>query len=380
MQTSTDNTARLRAVLQDISATLVERETLVQLIILAAIAREHLLVLGPPGTAKSAAVRAVASAFDGHYFEYILGRFSEPNELFGPIDLRKLREGQVETETRGMLPEADIAFLDEVFLGSTAILNTLLGLLNERQFKRGHTHIRCPLRVCVAASNTLPEDPSLAAFADRFLLRLHVEALPDSMLETLLEAGWKGNAQPANPPHLPLTVLDQLSEAALQVDLKPALPTLAHCIRQLRKANIQLSDRRIVKIQSLVAASAALDGRNQASDADLWPLIYAIPTPEAQQLAREVLQDTLAASANPVLPHAVNQAAAGPLARAGAIQAAAEQLLAQATPDEIWSLRAEAMLREIDAGFYGYDLPSALADIRSRLAAAITPATKTTDA
>lgn len=373
MPNTIDNAVRLRKVLQEISATLVERETLVQLIILAAIAREHLLVLGPPGTAKSAAVRAVASAFDGHYFEYILGRFSEPNELFGPIDLKKLRDGQVETETRGMLPEADIAFLDEVFLGSTAILNTLLGLLNERQFKRGHTHIQCPLRVCVAASNSLPEDPALAAFADRFLLRLHVESLPDSMLETLLETGWKGYSQPVEPSHIPLTVLDQLSDAARLVDLKPATSALAHCIRQLRKAGIQLSDRRIVKIQSLIAASAALDGRTQANSTDLWPLIYAIPTPEAQQQAREVLQDTLSASANPVLPHAVSQAAAGPLARAGAIQSAAEQLLAQAGTDEVWILHAEAMLREIDAGFYGYDLPPALADIRARLVSAIQP-------
>src|SRR6185436_7639348 len=101
------------------------------------------------------------------------------NELFGPIDLRRLREGVVEVETAGMLPEAEIAFLDEVFLGSTAILNTLLGLLNERVFRRGHTVKACPLKVCVGASNAIPDDEALAAFADRFLVRVFLEPVPD---------------------------------------------------------------------------------------------------------------------------------------------------------------------------------------------------------
>ena len=88
-------------------------------------AREHLLLIGAPGTAKSAIARRMAQVFDGRYFEYLMGRFTEPNEIFGPVDLRRLREGEVHTETCGMLPEAEFAFLDEIFLGSTAILNTL---------------------------------------------------------------------------------------------------------------------------------------------------------------------------------------------------------------------------------------------------------------
>jgi len=160
--------ASLRQAITDAATSLVERETLVELIVLAAVAQEHLLVIGPPGTAKSVAVHRVAETMGGSYFEYLLGRFTEPNEIFGPVDLRKLKEGLVETQTSGMLPEAEIAFLDEIFQGSTAILNTLLGILNEREFRRGHTRIHCPLRVCVGASNALPEDESLAAFADAF--------------------------------------------------------------------------------------------------------------------------------------------------------------------------------------------------------------------
>src|SRR5205085_570453 len=143
-----------------------------------------------PGTGKSEAVRRVARALGGRYFEYLLGRFTEPSEIFGPIDLRRLKEGVLETQTDGMLPEADIAFLDEVFLGSTAILNTLLGLLNERTFRRGSTQLQVPLRLCVGASNALPQDESLAAFADRFLVRFFVDNIADPYLEELLEGGW----------------------------------------------------------------------------------------------------------------------------------------------------------------------------------------------
>src|SRR5450432_4233904 len=143
----------VRNAVADASRGLVQRETLVELVALCAVAGEHLLVVGPPGTAKSEAVRRISRRLGGRYFEYLVGRFTEPTEIFGPINLRKLKEGIVETETAGMLPDAEIAFLDEVFLGSTAILNTLLGILNERTFRRGHTQLDCPLRVCVGASN-----------------------------------------------------------------------------------------------------------------------------------------------------------------------------------------------------------------------------------
>src|ERR1051326_6035965 len=166
------------------------------MVALSAVAEEHVLVIGPPGTAKSEAVRRIARATGGQYFEYLLGRFTEPSEIFGPVDLHKLKDGLVETDTLGMLPEADIAFLDEIFQGSTAILNTLLGILNERVFRRGHTNVRCPLRVCVGASNSLPEDTALAAFADRFLVRCYVDPIPDPMLEQLLESGWSLNQLP----------------------------------------------------------------------------------------------------------------------------------------------------------------------------------------
>src|ERR1043165_3553297 len=137
----------MREALRTAQAGLVERDVVVELIALSAVSREHLLRIGPPGTANSEAARRTARALGGTLFEYLLGRFTEPSEIFGPVDLKRLKDGVVETATAGMLPEADLACLDEVFLGSTAILNTLLALLNERTFRRGHTSLRVPLRV-----------------------------------------------------------------------------------------------------------------------------------------------------------------------------------------------------------------------------------------
>src|SRR4051812_28699430 len=213
-----DDVAAVRAAIGRAQLGLVDRESIAEAVVLCAVAGEHLLVVGPPGTGKSEAVRRVADELGGHYFEYLVGRFTEPNELFGPIDLRRLREGVVEVETAGMLPEAEVAFLDEVFLGSTAILNTLLGMLNERVFRRGRTAMRVALRVCVGASNALPDDPSLAAFADRFLGRIFVENVADARLEELLETGWSSE-RPEPPRVAPLAAVDRLAVAARSCEL-----------------------------------------------------------------------------------------------------------------------------------------------------------------
>jgi len=368
----------VRDALTDAGRGLVEREAMVELVALSAVAGEHLLVIGPPGTAKSEAVRRTSRALGGSYFEYLLGRFTEPSELFGPVDLRKLREGLVETETSGMLPEAEVAFLDEVFLGSTAILNTLLGILNERTFRRGHTRLRCPLRVCVGASNALPEDDSLAAFADRFLARIFVEPVPDSRLEELLDGGaslW-GNGEARSTS---LESLDVLAQAAREADLAPVRPSLAHALRTLRAAGITLSDRRAVKVQKLIASAAVLAGRRTPSTADLWPLVYAVPTKESQALARDVLRDMLAASENPALAAAALEASAGPRARAQRIATAGQVLLAEPPAEgdaeavAAWRLKLEGVAREMDAGFSAEALPEELKALRAQLSLALAP-------
>ncbi|ROU06979.1 AAA family ATPase [Lysobacter enzymogenes] len=365
--------ARVRDAVHAATTGLIEREQLAELIVLAAVAQEHLLILGPPGTAKSAVVRRVAAALGGRYFEYLLGRFTEPSELFGPVDLRRLREGVVETDVSGMLPQAEVAFLDEVFLGSTAILNTLLGVLNERRFRRGHTQIACPLRVCVGASNALPDDESLAAFADRFLLHLFVEPVPDHQLEALLAGGWQAERL-ALSHQAELSDIDELSRRVPAVAMERARGALADAIRKLRGAGLSLSDRRIVKAQRLIAAAAVLAGRDHATEADLWPLFYVLPTREAQVAAQDVLRDSLAAAANPTLRAAVEHAALQPVSRVARLLEAARACLAGPGDAPGAVTIAEALLREIDANFDADALPAELAAERARLAERVSAA------
>ncbi|MBX6166536.1 MAG: AAA family ATPase [Thermobispora bispora] len=370
---------------------LVERELIADLVALCAVAGEHLLVIGEPGTAKSEAVRRVAARLGGSYFEYLLGRFTEPNEVFGPVDLRRLRDGVVEIETAGMLPEADVAFLDEIFLGSTAILNTLLGILNERVFRRGRTAMATPLRVCVGAANTLPDDPALAAFADRFLVRLFVEPVPDARLEELLEEGWHlpGEVRPEAQGGLEegasgpadglgtgrlMDAVDRLAAAARRCDVSPVRPLVAAAIRRLRAAGIHLSDRRAVRVQRLVAAAAVLDGRRHASAADLWVLPLIAPTADTQTAAREILADLIEKADNRSLAYAAEEFSRGAQARAGRLAETGRALLDElddAPLDRDLRLRAEATLREIDAGFAPDDLAEPLKSVRARLAAAV---------
>lgn len=359
MSALTGAIAELARAARSASEHLIHREAIAELIILAAVAREHLLLIGSPGTAKSAIAKRMAQVFDGRYFEYLMGRFTEPNEIFGPIDLRRLREGEVSTETSGMLPEAEFAFLDEIFLGSTAILNTLLGVLNERRFRRGHTDLMCPLKVCIGAANTLPEDPSLAAFGDRFLLHCFVDPVADHELESLLVAG---RAVESDVIHMVAQArsLDVLHAAARAVDVSATRSLLAQAIRDLRKVDVNLSDRRIVKAQNLIAAVAALAGREQTQASDLWPLIYVIPTKAQQETGREVLSELLQVAVHPLLSYASEAAAQSPLSRTPRLLFAAQNLdLSNAIATEHW-------LRELDANFPAESLPAELASWRAR--------------
>jgi MoxR-like ATPase len=360
----------VRFAIAEASKNLIERETLVELVALAAVAQEHVLIIGAPGTAKSEAVRRISKATGGEYFEYLLGRFTEPSEIFGPVDLRKLREGIVETEISGMLPEAEIAFLDEIFLGSTAILNTLLGILNERVFRRGHTRIKVPLRVCVGASNALPTDESLAAFADRFLVRLFVEPIADPMLENLLEGGWD-LAKKDFSHAAQIEDIDNLAQMVSTVDLSKIRPQIAQAVRILRSVGINISDRRAVKMQSLIASAAILDGRTSAELSDLWTLIYAVPTHEQQTLARDSLHELLAETENRTLPFAAEDASLGVLARAARLVNLAEETLQNRPPEseneDAWKLKIEGIAREIDAGFNAETMPQDLAEVRAKV-------------
>src|SRR5437867_253708 len=180
-----------REVLDPMKATFVGKDEIIDLLGVCLVGGENLFILGPPGTAKSALVQQLAQRIEGRMFDYLLTRFTEPNELFGPFDIRKLREGDLVTNTEGMLPEASLVFLDELLNANSAILNSLLTVLNERVFRRGRETRQLPTLMVVGASNRLPEDDTLGALFDRFLLRVPCDNVPTERLSEVLAAGWK---------------------------------------------------------------------------------------------------------------------------------------------------------------------------------------------
>jgi MoxR-like ATPase len=228
----------------------------------------------------------------------------------------------------------------------------------------------------VGAGNTLPTDPALAAFADRFLARIFVQPVPDAGLEDLLEQGWQATVETGQPEKsMPLMgSVDRLAGVAASCDLGEVRPMLATALRRLREAGVPLSDRRAVRSQRLVAAAAALDGRTAATAADLWVLPLVAPTAEAQAIARETLSDLLKLSRNTTLGYAAEEMSRGLLARAERLAAAGRRLLADfadAEPSRDDKLRLEATLREIDSSFAEADLPDALRETRDSLVAAV---------
>src|SRR5262249_45072305 len=294
-------------VIEPLKRRFVGRDEVIDLIALATTAGEHLFLHGPPGTAKSALIRQFALAVRGSYFEYLLTRFSEPNEGFRPIDLVRLREGAVATVTTGMLPEGEFVFLDELFNANSAILNNLLTVLNERIYRRGAEIHQLPLLSLFAASNHLPEDEALRALFDRFLVRCHVEHLKRDAIPQLLTAGWE--LEGANPLTSSITSSDlrALGKEVYRVELGGIAEQYADVVSKVRDLGVALTDRRVVKLLKLVAASAVLCGRPAARVSDFWVLRYVWD--RGEQIA------PLAALVPGVLePHA-QEADAHPLAR-----------------------------------------------------------------
>lgn len=269
---------RLRELRDTLVTGLVERDLPIRLALIAALAGEHLLLVGPPGTAKSLVARRLNLAFTkSNYFERLLTRFTVPEELFGPLSIKGLEEDRYERLTAAYMPTASIAFLDEIFKANSAILNSLLTLLNEREFDNGTRRDKAPLIAVIGASNELPDSEELNALYDRFLLRLYVGSVSKDAFPSLLRL--RGHAKPDVPDVLKLSDTDvaAIQAAAEAIEIPDDVVALLCSLREWCIAeSIPVSDRRWRKIVKLLQVSALTNGRETASIWDCWLLQHCL--------------------------------------------------------------------------------------------------------
>lgn len=281
-------------VLEPMKLAFVGKDNIIDLLGLCLAGGENLFILGPPGTAKSALVHDLGRRLHGETFEYLLTRFTEPNELFGPFDIRKLRDGILETNTEGMLPEASLVFLDELLNANSAILNSLLTVLNERVLRRGRQTIQLPLLTVIGASNSLPQEESLQALFDRFLLRVRSDHVEETSLGRVLEAGWALEHDGATSAKgVSVEEIARLQAALPKVDLAGIRESYIQLIGRIRNLGLALSDRRAVKLQRLIAASALLCGREHAVVSDLWILRHIWDLEEQEELLLALVDEAI---------------------------------------------------------------------------------------
>lgn len=282
--------ARVAALKDTLKARFFERDDVIDGMAAAIVAREHVLVIGEPGTAKSELANAFCEALDGRFFSTLCTRFQPPEEVLGMLSLKGLQEDRYVRRTSNRLPEADVAFLDEVFKGSSALLNTLLRILNERSFEQDGVTQTIPLRLVVAASNELPdESDGLGAFHDRFLLRFDVRRLQsdENARAMIFQRRHFGGL-----PKVEHADLDRLSMSADAVVFTGDAEDAVLQVRtKLHEAGVRVSDRRWRKAAGLMRADAAISGRARATSANLGILEHCLwEKPEQIAKVREIVR------------------------------------------------------------------------------------------
>jgi len=247
-----------------------ERSELIRLLLLGIMSGENALLIGPPGTAKSQLARAISQLFGSeHWFDYLLTRFTTPDEIFGPVSLQQLKQDLYVRKTNGYLPTAQFAFLDEIFKANSAILNALLSILNERIYFNGREKESVPLLFLIAASNELPEEnEQLAALYDRFLIRYEVTYMKNaSSYEKMFNL-------PTEPLPVVFSLYDvkDVQEKARTVSIPESLVYFLFRLKQdMEEKEFVLSDRRLSKIAHVWKTSAALHNRGEVS---IWDTVF----------------------------------------------------------------------------------------------------------
>ena len=327
---------RFKLLLQEMNRGIYEKNTEISLSLLAALAGESVILLGPPGVAKSMVARQLKTAFrDARSFEYLMSRFSTPDEIFGPVSIQKLKTSDTyERAVEGYLPTADVVFLDEIWKAGPAIQNTLLTVINEKIFRNGNREMHLPLKLLVAASNELPaKGEGLEALWDRFVIRIESRPikLEKNFRAMLLEShadfsgstGVLGHADfadnadssgsmgksdstdfsdSADFSDLKITAEEyaEWAEKICKIGVKEEVLDAISAIRKSLRAvnvdeaaerrNIYVSDRRWKNIVRLLRTSAFMQDREKVDICDLLPIYHCLwQEPEERDAIRSIV-------------------------------------------------------------------------------------------
>lgn len=295
-----------------------EKETEISLSLLAALAGESIILLGPPGVAKSMVARQLKTAFrDAQSFEYLMSRFSTPDEIFGPVSIQKLKTSDTyERAVEGYLPTADVVFLDEIWKAGPAIQNTLLTVINEKIFRNGNREMHLPLKLLVAASNELPaKGEGLEALWDRFVIRIESRPIKveknframllDSHADFLGSTGELGHADCADNADfsdLKITAeeyaewAEKICKIGVKIEVLDAISAIRKALRAVNvdeaaeRRNIYVSDRRWKNIVRLLRTSAFMQDREEVEICDLLPIYHCLwQEPEERDAIRNIV-------------------------------------------------------------------------------------------
>lgn len=307
---------RIQLLLSEMNRGVYEKEAEIGLSLLAALAGESILLLGPPGVAKSMVARRLKEAFVGaRAFEYLMSRFSTPDEIFGPVSISRLKESdKYERAIEGYLPTADVVFLDEIWKAGPAIQNTLLTVINEKLFRNGDRELRLPLKLLVAASNELPtQGEGLEALWDRFLIRIVSTCIQqeEAFYKMLLDDCDERNTVDPQSVHASEWQISNEEYDEWQKEIsKITVPSeVLSCITTIRQnltkvdmqeselhRNVYVSDRRWKNIVRLLKTSAFVHGRTEVSITDMLPIYHCLwsEPDECAEIRRIVIRSLFA--------------------------------------------------------------------------------------